>query len=143
MATLTSANSVLTLGVQNLFNVPVQIQGFATDDGFATNDVETGEALMGIDGHLSGGFTPYPTQLEITLQADSPSNTFFDAIINAERVAREKYILNGSILIPSLGLLFALTRGFMGTVSNVPVAKKVMQPRKFQIIFESVVGAPV
>lgn len=143
MATLTSANSVLTLGVANLFNVPVQIQGFATDDAFAVAEVDTSETMMGVDGKLSAGFTPYPTPIEITLQADSASNSFFDAVINAERVAREKYVLNGSILIPSLGLLFALTNGFMGKVTNVPAAKKVMQPRKFEIVFESVVGAPV
>ena len=143
MATLTSANSTLMLGVQNLFNTPIQIQGFATDDAFAAQEVDTAETMMGVDGKLSAGFTPYPTTLEITLQADSASNVFFDAIINAERIAREKYVLNGSILITSLGLLFSMTTGFLGKVTNVPAAKKVMQPRKFEIVFQTIVGAPV
>ena len=143
MATLTSANSVLMLGVANLYNVPIQIQGFATDDAFTAADVETAETMMGVDGKLSAGFTPYPTTIEISLQADSPSNLFFDAIINAELVAREKYVMNGSILIPSLGQLFSMTTGFLGKVTKVSAAKKVMQPRKFEIVFQSVVGAPV
>ena len=143
MATLTSANSVLMLGVANLYNVPIQIQGFATDDAFTAADVETAETMMGVDGKLSAGFTPYPTTIEISLQADSASNLFFDAIINAELVAREKYVMNGSILIPSLGQLFSMTTGFLGKVTKVSAAKKVMQPRKFEIVFQSVVGAPV
>lgn len=143
MATLTSANSVLMLGVANLYNVPIQIQGFATDDAFTAADVDTAETMMGVDGKLSAGFTPYPTTIEISLQADSASNLFFDAIINAEQVAREKYVMNGSILIPSLGQLFSMTTGFLGKVTKVSAAKKVMQPRKFEIVFQSVVGAPV
>ena len=143
MATLTSANSVLMLGVANLYNVPIQIQGFATDDAFTAADVETAETMMGVDGKLSAGFTPYPTTIEISLQADSASNLFFDAIINAELVAREKYVMNGSILIPSLGQLFSMTTEFLGKVTKVSAAKKVMQPRKFEIVFQSVVGAPV
>ncbi|OYV50518.1 MAG: hypothetical protein B7X10_01260 [Burkholderiales bacterium 21-58-4] len=131
------------LGVANLYNVPIQIQGFATDDAFTAADVDTAETMMGVDGKLSAGFTPYPTTIEISLQADSASNLFFDAIINAELVAREKYVMNGSILIPSLGQLFSMTTGFLGKVTKVSAAKKVMQPRKFEIVFQSVVGAPV
>lgn len=143
MATLTSANSVLTLGVQNLFNVPVQIQGFATDDAFTAADVDTAETMMGVDGKLSAGFTPYPTTIEVTLQADSPSAIFFDALINAEKIAKEKYKLNGAIRIPSLGMLFSLTNGYLGKATVMSPAKKVMQPRKFELVFESVVGVPV
>lgn len=143
MATLTSANSTLMLGVANLFNAPIQIQGFATDDAFAATDVDTAETMMGVDGKLSAGFTPYPTVIEISLQADSASNSFFDAIISAESIAREKYQLNGSIEIPSLGLIFALTTGYLGKVSKMSAAKKVMQPRKFEITFEKCQPAPI
>ena len=41
--TLTSANSVLIIGVAGLFNAPQQIQGFATDDIFSIEDVDTVE----------------------------------------------------------------------------------------------------
>ena len=109
MSTLTSANSVLMLGVANLYNTPVQIQGYSVDDAFAVEEVEMGETLMGIDGKLSSGYTPYPVPLEVTLQANSASNDVFDAIIQAEAIAREKYQLNASILIPSISMLFTFT----------------------------------
>jgi len=143
MSTLTSANSVLMLGVANLFNVPVKIEGYATDDAFMTADAESGEAIMGIDGKLSAGFTPYPVEMEVTLQSDSSSITFFEAVIDAELIAKEKYELNGSLLIPSIGKVYALTRGFLTTIAPTPTGKKILQPRKFKITFQSCVAAPV
>ncbi len=143
MATLTSANSILMLGVDGLFNAPVQIEGYATDDAFATSEVDTAETMMGVDGNLSSGFTPYPVPLEITLQADSASNGFFDTLIQAEAVAREKYVLNGTIMVPSLGFIYAFTRGFLGKASVMAPAKKVLQPRKFELTFQNITRAPV
>ena len=143
MATLTSSNSVLMIGIANLYNVPVQIQGYATDDAFTTEEVDTAETMMGVDGKLSAGFTPYPVTLDINLQADSASNLFFDAWIAAEAVAREKYIANATILLPGTSFLYAFTRGFMTKASVMPANKKILQPRKFTIVFQNISRAPV
>ena len=143
MATLTSANSILSLSVANLFNSPIQIEGYATDDAFTAQDVETAETMMGVDGNLSSGFTPYPVPIEITLQADSASNSFFDSLIQAEAIVREKYVLNGSIMIPSINMVYALTRGFLGKITPISPAKKVLQPRKFEITFQNISGSPM
>lgn len=143
MSTITSANSVLMLGINRLFNIPIQIQGFAADDAFAVDDVDMAETMMGVDGKLSGGWIPAVKSLEITLQADSASNDFFDAWIAAETVAREKYTANGSILLQGTGRLYVLTNGYLKKGSILPPAKKVLQPRKFTLEFESIVGAPV
>ena len=143
MSTLTSANSILMIGIANLYNVPVQIQGYATDDAFTTEDVDTGETMMGVDGKLSAGFTPYPVTIDINLQADSASNLFFDAWIAAEATAREKYIASATIMLPGTNMLYAFTRGFLGKVSVMPANKKILQPRKFSIVFQSISRAPV
>jgi hypothetical protein len=143
MSTITSANSTLYLGVANLFNVPVRIEGYATDDAFTAADVTTAETMMGVDGKLSAGFTPYPVPLEIALQADSASMAFFEAVITAEALAKEKYIMNGTILLPATGRLYTFTRGFLQKASPMPAAKKVLQPRKFEIVFQNMTAAPV
>lgn len=140
--TITSANSVLLLGIANLFNVPVQIQGFATDDMFTLEDVDMAETMMGADGKLSAGWIPVPKSLEITLQADSASNDFFDAWVSAESVAREKYVCNGTILLKGTGRLYTMVTGYLKRGSMMPAAKKVLQPRKFVIEFQDVQPAP-
>lgn len=143
MATITSANSVLMLGINGLYNVPVQIQGFATDDAFTVADVDMAETMMGVDGKLSAGWIPMAKSIDIQLQADSASNDFFDAWIQAEAVAREKYTCNGTILLSGTGRLYTLTTGYLKTATMMPPAKKVLQPRKFTIEFQDISLAPV
>ncbi len=142
MATLTSANSALSLAVVGLFNSPQPIQGYSTDDMFSTETVQPIQTEMGADGRLSAGYTPVPRVLSVVLQADSLSNDFFDTWDGAQQSARESFICNGSILIPSIGRKFALTRGFLTGFQAMPSAGKILRPRTFQITFESIIGAP-
>lgn len=143
MSTITSANSVLMLGIAGLYNVPIQILGFSTDDAFTIADVDMAETMMGVDGRMSAGWIPMIKSMDITLQADSPSNDFFDAWIAAEAVAREKYMANGSILLSGTNRLYVLTTGYLKTGSVMPGAKKVLQPRKFTLEFQDISVAPV
>ncbi len=138
---ITAANAVLMLSVTGLFPVPQQIQGFAADDVFDTEDLETAEVLMGVDGKLSAGFVFNAVRQGFTLQADSASNTFFEAIYSAERAARDKYFLNGSVLLPAIGRLYTMTSGVLSGYKPIGDAKKVLQPRKFMVTWESVLPA--
>ena len=136
--TLTTANSALAIAIVGLYATPQVIQGYSTDDSFAADDVSGVETQMGVDGYLSGGFTPVPTVLNINLQADSLSNDFFDNWIAAQLTARETYIANATINLPGLGTKYAFTKGFLTSHSPMPGSKKILQPRKFSITFESV-----
>lgn len=142
MSTLTSANSVLALSIAGLYPVPQIIQGYATDDAFAFPDVKSAETMMGVDGFLSGGYTPYPTIQEISLQADSVSNLIFDTWLSAQNTAREIYIANATIIYPSLSSIFTFTRGIMTSNSPLPTAKAILQPRRYQITWQNVSRAP-
>lgn len=142
MATLTSANSVLMLAVAGVFPVPQQLQGYATDDAFAANDVKPVEAVMGVDGRLSAGFTPYPTEIEITLQADSPSLSIFDTWKTVQDTARDVFFANMTVTISGTGQKFACSKGALTSASPFPTGRKILQPRKYQITFESVTASP-
>lgn len=143
MATITSANAVLVLGVANLYNTPVQIEGFSVDDAFTMEDVESAETQMGVDGNLSAGYTPYELPLEITLQSDSASNSIFEAIIQAEAISRDKYEINGSLRYPSIGYLYSFVTGYLKKFTPIPPGKKVLQPRKYEIVFQNATRAPI
>lgn len=136
MTTLTTANSAFALSIANLFNSPQLLQGYSTDDSFAAEDQTAVETQMGVDGILSAGYTPVPTVLNVTLQADSPSNDIFDAWIQAMRSAREVYIANASIRLQGLAKGYAFTRGFLTSHSPMAGSKKILQPRKFVITFQ-------
>jgi hypothetical protein len=139
--TLTAANSILMIGVTGLFDNPIRIQGFATDDVMDTESMQPTETAMGVDGRLSAGWAPAPVVQNVTLQADSKSNDVFDQLISAERVAREKYVLFGSIVVPAIGRKLVMTRGFLHSFVKLPGIKRTLQPRRFTIHWEDVDGS--
>jgi hypothetical protein len=142
MATLTSANSAFALQIAGLYPIPQSMQGYATDDAFTADDVNPVETLIGVDGKLSGGYTPYPTKLHIALQADSPSNAIFDNWLSAQVASKETYIANAIISLPGTGDKYTFTRGFLTSATPIAGSKKILQPRKFEITFEQVSKAP-
>jgi hypothetical protein len=143
MATLTSANCVFMLSITSLFPAPQQLQGFSAEDIFSTEPVDPVEVLMGVDGLLSGGWTPTPKKQTISLQADSASNLIFDAWQAAQEQVRDAYIASGFITLPSTSTIYTCVRGFLTTFSPTPDAKKILQPRRFGITWQNVFGTPV
>lgn len=140
--TLTAANAILLLSVSKIFVIPQRIQGFAADDITDMDAVNPSETSMGIDGRLSAGYVPVPSVQNITLQADSESNDFFESWIEYERSTREKAVATGSLVIPSTQRSYAMTRGFLTSIPLIPSLKKTLQPRRFTITWESVAPAP-
>ena len=143
MSTITAANSVFMLGAASLYNIPVQMQGYAADDAFSSDEVEFMEKYIGVDGKLSAGFIPYIIMFDFTLSPDSASNIVMDAIIAAEKVTREKLVLNATIMLPSTGFICAFTTGYLDRGSVMPSAGKILKPRKFSLAFQDMTPAPV
>lgn len=143
VATLTAANTSFTLVVVDIFPAPVPIQGYAMDDVFSFEAVESIETQMGVDGLLSGGWLPTPKKMTITLQADSQSIIIFDTWQQFQEANRDAFIANGVLIFPGLRRVFTLTKGFMSSTTLIPDVRKILQPRKFQITWESILGAPL
>ena len=142
MGTITSANAVLVLSQTILFPAPVQIQQFAADDIYDMDQVRTIEALMGVDGVLSFGFMWAARMQNITLQANSPSNAFFDTINGQQEAAQDAYPLSGQITLPGITTKFAMINGGLTAYKPAPDAKRVLQPRRYQITWNRVIPAP-
>lgn len=142
MSSITSANSVFMLGVNTVYPVPQLMQGYATDDAFSIEAVEPAEIKMGVDGKLSAGFVFMPVKLSITLQADSASVLLFDAWYAAQKALSDVYFANGLIRLPGIARSYVLTNGVLTSYMPIPDAKKTLDPLKYTITWESVVGAP-
>lgn len=139
--TLTSANSIIMLSVENLFDTPRQLQGFSADAMFAFDALEINQTSMGIDGVLSGAFVHNPKVMNVTLQADSLSNDLFERWHNAMVQAKEVYIANGLVQLTATNRKYTLTRGFLTNYSPAPTAAKELQPRAFTLTWQSVTPA--
>lgn len=138
---LSGANATITLSQSTLFPTPQQIQGFAADDITDIESAKILEHLMGVDGVLSFGFVWAERMQEITLQADSVSNDFFDTINTQQEAVQDVYPLSGTIILPAIGLKFNLINGGLETYKPFPATKKILQPRKYRIVWNRVTPA--
>lgn len=143
LRTITSANSVFSLAVLNLFPTPQKVQGYSADTAFTLDAVASAEVHMGVDGKLSAGYTPQPRKLKVKLQADSDSVDIFDQWHQAQQAIKELYACNATIDVPALGKSYTLTKGFLSNYKPMPDAKKVLEPVEFEITFELVTYAPL
>ena len=141
-ASLTVSNSVIMIVIADLFPVPQQLVGYAADDVMTTEAVDSVETVMGIDGRLTGGWMPTAKKQTFTLQADSPSIIMFDAWQQSQEAIRDAYIANAVISLSSIGRVYICTKGFLTNYTVLPDARKILQARRFQITWESVIGAP-
>lgn len=143
MADITSANAVLLLSVPLLLPVAQQIQGFAVDDAFDFDQVDQSERQMGVDGRLSAGFVYVAKPMTITLQADSESNDFFDAWVSGQAAGVGTSPADGILTLTSVRKSYSLLVGFLGPYAPAPSGKRVLQPRKYQIFWQSVIAVPI
>lgn len=134
---ITSANSILTIGVVGLFDTPQTIQGYAPDEAFAAQAAQIGESVVGVDGKIGHGFVFSILPLEITLLPNSDSIPFFDAWINAELAAREKLLCFGVVKYPSVRKKYTFTDGGLNQHPGIIGAKKVLDNQKYIINFST------
>lgn len=139
---LTAANATIFLTFEALFPGPVQIQKFAADEVMDAAEVEGAETSMGVDGNLSGGYINVPFEQGYTLQADSPSVFIFDQWYYQQKAILDTINPNGIITMPSLGKKWNMTKGFLIGYKPMPDLKKIAQPQKFRIRWESSIPAP-
>lgn len=142
MGTITATNAVITLTQPIIFPTPVQLKGFGPDDVYGIDSIKSVETVMGVDGVLSGGFVYTEVKQNITIQADSPSGSFFDVLWAQMQAAQDTYPLNGIILLPSISTKYIMTQGFLTGYVPAPGAKKTLQPRVFEITWARISAAP-
>lgn len=145
--TITSSNAKLVLTVRSRQGVPIlgpfQVQGFATDDAFASEVVDSAEAMMGVDGRMSAGFTPFITPMVITLQADSTSIDVFETWLSSQQTIRDILFAEGVLSLPGEGKAYTFVKGALRRVTPFPQGKKVLQPVTYEIAWESSQVAPI
>lgn len=141
--TITSANSILSIAVNGLFDTPVILQGFGATAGIATATVNTKEIVMGLDGTMSAGMIFVEHKQTITLMPDSPSGFLFDAWNRAEQQARELFFADGFVVLPGLKLQYAMINGVLSGYTAIADVARVLQARSFEITWQNIFQSPL
>lgn len=142
MASLTSANAIITITIPGLFNTPQQLQGFSADNVYDMAVQEVVQTAMGVDGILSGGFVFNPVEQTFDLQADSNSNNIFELWAATQKQIKDVLTANGATTLPSVGKSYIATKGFLISLPPAPAAAKILQPRRYMIRWESILAVP-
>ena len=140
---ITSANSVYSLGVLNLFPVAQTLQNYSTDSAFDTDAVEMAVVEKGVDGLMVAGWVPFLNMQTIMLSAASTSNALFDQVIAAQKTATEVYEFFGTIKIPAIKTTYTLTGGILTRAPIMPGVRKTLQPRSFQLTWGDITPSPM
>lgn len=143
MPSITGATAAYQLSITGLYDTPQQLQGFAADDVFSTDAIDTSEILMGVDGVMSAGFVYVPIKQKIAIQADSPSGAIFDQWFAANQAEQDVLFANATVFLTALGLKWQMTRGVLSSYMPIPDVKKLIQPRKFEITWNTMSAAPI
>jgi hypothetical protein len=138
MSSITSANAVLVITIPGVYNSGQQLQGFAAEDIFSMDAIDPAELSMGVDGNLSAAFIFVPTKQGINLQADSASNKIFEDWRAAEVAAVEKLPCSMIVTLPAVKKTYACVTGYLTSYPQVSDAKKSLQPRKYEITWNTV-----
>lgn len=139
--TITSSNSVYMLSVANLFDTPVQLQGFMADAMFTGSNRKVAETVMGADGNLSGGHVWTAYVQKISIMPDSDSYTLFEEWSSSADSQGEIFIAKATIQIPSIGRKYTMQKGILTSHKDIPDAKNVLNGSEFEITWERVIPA--
>jgi hypothetical protein len=143
MSSITGATASFQITIPNIFSNPVQLQGFGADDVFDTDEIESVQVKMGVDGHMAHGFIFVPIPQKITLMADSPTMYVFDQWWAANQAAEDDYVAQAIVWLKALGQKWVMTNGVLSRFKPTPAVKKLIQERTFTVTWESMSSAPV
>ena len=123
--TITSANSVMMLRCEGVYDNWVRILGFQADNAWEFGDANIGETRMGVDGRQSIGYTPHETPWTLYLEANSPSIQIMENIRKDFNANMETRFIEIIIEMPSIGKSYT-GKGGMTTMKGGPSGKKML-----------------
>jgi hypothetical protein len=140
---ITSADAVFSLSIPGLFPAPVILSGYSAERAWASDGVDLAETSMGVDGRMTGGFTPNPVKQTISLQADSPSKVIFGALAAAMKANKQIYYINATIVLPGPQEAYSLVRGILQNYKAIADAGKVLAAVDYVIMWQQIDGSIV
>ncbi len=140
---ITSADASIYLTCETLYPSGIRLQNFSADLSLGTDDLTLAEVRMGVDGHLAAGYTPAPINVNISVEANSPSRAQLENIAAASRLNMTVYECDLLVTIPGIGKTYAFKKGYMTGGHIMPDIKKTLDPVQWKFTFESVESSSI
>lgn len=132
---ITAANASLILTVNDLFPAGIPLLMFSTDQSFQMGELTIAETRMSVDGHMVAGYTPTIKEVNVMLEAASPSYTALAELYRASEMKRGFYECSLVANIHELGKTYTWTAGLLVRGTVVPPAKRLLDPTSWTFHF--------
>jgi hypothetical protein len=139
---ITAADATIVMTAPPIFTAGQVIAGFAPDDVFQVPQRQLAQTEMGVDGYMASGYIFNFQPWNFTLQAPSPSNSFFDDLVAAQDAAKATFYIQATVDLPSTGFSYILQNGTLVDYAPAPAARQVLQPRPYGIRWQKVIILP-
>jgi hypothetical protein len=132
---ITAANAIYMIIAPPLYPTPQQLQGWGVAEAFDTEQAETAEVQIGVDGLVASGWLPRVTRQTLTFLAASTSNDIFEQIVMAQDQLQQNFSLTGMVTIIATGKKYNLPDGTLTRFPALPNARRVLDHRRFEIVW--------
>lgn len=134
MLDITSANAAVAMSVEGLPSI--MLDHFSADSSFASDTVQSAETRMGVDGHMSAGYTPAIKTVTINLEAGSSSTQYMQLLRQVQEANMKPYKVQMVISIPSIGKRYTFANGVLQSFKDLPDGQTVLSPTQWVFHFE-------
>ena len=98
---ITSANAIVMIQADEIIPQPVRLENFSVDAIAQTGAYKVAEARKGIDGNMAAGYVPSPVELNLNLEANTPSERLLYRLMDAQVRNEHPYNTTITIRIPA------------------------------------------
>lgn len=134
---ITSANSSAHYYAA-LFPAGLKFENFSADSAWSSDNYETVEYRMGVDGKMAAGYTPVEKNITFSFEANSPTLDGLDLLWQTVEVSKTPVFGNIVITCPSINKTFTLVNCLLTSYKLIPNADKVLAPREATFTCESI-----
>jgi hypothetical protein len=129
--TITSANSVLMLRCQGVYDTFITMKSFQADNAWNFGDANIAESRIGVDGKQSMGYTPHEVEWTLFLEANSPSIAILENIRKDFNANMETRPIDIVVEIPSIKTRYSAT-GALITLSGGRSGQKLLAGTQYK-----------
>jgi len=135
---ITSKNAICMLTIPGVYPTAQQLDNFAADNVYTTDDVNPVEVVQGVDGQVGFGLLPYVIKQKFTIQPNSRALSVIDDWNNAMKSGGEVILASMVTTLSSIKQKYVSLDGALTMYHPIPDAKKVLQAVTFEITWSSV-----
>lgn len=132
---ITSSNAAAILTVLEIFPAGITLEMFGTDQSVSMDSIDVTETRKGVDGHLVAGYTPVIHQVNMTLEAASPSYRELALLYEAMVRNQKPYQCNLVVTVPSIKVVLTWSEGYLKSGTPAPPLQKVLAPTNWVFHF--------